>query len=301
MVGAPEHIARAVATGSRLFRPHLEPQGMSDLAGLMRFRKQHPEQSAVLQGARWGVIDSAPTARPGSRPTLLLLPGTLGTGEIFWQQFRALSRNLRLVALTYPAVPSVERFADGAVQILRARGIRKASVLGSSLGGYTAQLLALRQPDFVERLFIANSLCNPHSAARGRSRSVEEVEAMPARELKAERVARVADWPESDPGLALAKQVIGMQAGELISARHCKARVLALLRAGELPRVPLPLERVAVIDCDDDPVLPPAVREEVRARYRGASQHTLPTGGHFPYISRAEQYTAILRRHLLEA
>jgi hypothetical protein len=27
--------------------------------------------------------------------------------------------------------------------------------------------------------------------------------------------------------------------------------------------------------------------------------HALPSGGHFPYISRATRYTAILRQHLL--
>jgi maspardin len=272
---------------------------MSDLADLMRFRKQHPETSMLVQGARWGVIDSAPRERPNSRRVLLLLPGTLGTGEIFWQQMRALGRSLRLIALTYPAVPDVERFADGAVQVLRAKGLRKASVLGSSLGGYTAQIVALRHPQTVERLFIGNSLCNPHASWRPRNPPLEELEAMLARDLKAERVARVADWPESDAGLALAKRVIGMQGRELISARHLKARVLALLRAGNVPPLPIPHERIAIIECADDPVMPPAVRKEVRDRYPGARVHTLPSGGHFPYISRAAQYTEILRTHLL--
>lgn len=272
---------------------------MSDLADLKRFRKQHPEQSVVLQGARWGVIDSAPRARPNRQPTLLLLPGTMGTGEIFWQQIRALSRSVRLIALTYPAVPDVERFADGAVQILRQKGLRTASVLGSSLGGYTAQVLALRHPQVVERLFIGNSLCNPPVSWCPKHPPVEEVEATAARDILADRVARVAHWPEGDAGLTLAKQVIGMQGRETISARHLKARVLALLKAPNLPRLPIPDERIAIIECADDPVMPPPVRKEVRDRYPGASVHTLPSGGHFPYISRPDPYTQILRTHLL--
>lgn len=272
---------------------------MSDLADLLRFRKQHPEQSVLVKGARWGVIDSAPGARPNSRPTLVLLPGTMGTAEIFWQQVRALQRSVRLIALTYPAVPDVERFAEGVAQVLRGKGLRKASVLGSSLGGYTAQLVAARYPETVEHLFIGNSLCNPTASWRSDRPPREEMEAMAARDLKAQRVARVADWPESDAGLALAKQVIGQQGRDLISARHMKARVLALARAGDLPSVPLPPERIAIIDCADDPVLPAAARQEVRERYPGASAHMLPTGGHFPYISRPEEYTAILRKRLL--
>jgi pimeloyl-ACP methyl ester carboxylesterase len=272
---------------------------MSDLADLKRFRKQYPEQSVVLHGARWGVTDSAPDARPNQRPTLVLLPGTMGTGEIFWQQVRALSRNLRLIALTYPAVPDVERYADGAVQIVRQKGIRTASVLGSSLGGFTAQMLALRHPEVVERLFIGNSLCDPHVSWRPRHPPWEEVQAMAARDIKADRVRRVEHWPESDAGLALAKAVIGMQGREMISARHLKARVVALLKASAMAPLPIPHERIAIIECDDDPVMPPPVRKEVRDRYPGATVHTLPTGGHFPYISRPDQYTAILRQHLL--
>jgi maspardin len=272
---------------------------MSDLADLKRFRKQHPEQPVVLQGARWGVIDSAPTARPNRQPALLLLPGTMGTGEIFWQELRALGRSVRMIAVTYPAVADVERYADGAVQILRQKGIRTASVLGSSLGGYTAQLVALRHPAVVERLFIGNSLCNPHASWRPKHPPVEELEATPAREIWADRVARVANWPESDAGLALAKQVIGMQGREMITPRHLKARVLALLKASDVPPLPLARDRIVVIECDDDPVMPPPVRKEVRDRYRGATVHALPSGGHFPYISRATRYTAILRQHLL--
>jgi pimeloyl-ACP methyl ester carboxylesterase len=230
---------------------------------------------------------------------LLLLPGTLGTGEIFWQQMRSLGRSMRMIALTYPAVADVERFATGAAEVLRAKGLRNASVLGSSLGGYTAQVLALRHPACVERLVIGNSLCDPQSSWRPTHPPLEELEAMPAHALKAERVARIADWPEPDPGLALAKRVMSLQGHERISARHFKARVLALLRAPNLPVLPLPHERIVVIDCEDDPVMPAPVRQALRARYPGAHVHTLSSGGHFPYISRAAQYTEILRRHLL--
>ena len=121
---------------------------------------------------------------------------------------------------------------------------------------------------------------------------------MNARELKAERLRRMEAWPETDAGLRLAKEVIALQGREVISARHLKARVLALLRAEEMPPLPIPDARIVIVDCEDDPVIAAPVREEVRARYPGAALHALPSGGHFPYISRAEDYSAILRQHL---
>ena len=123
---------------------------------------------------------------------------------------------------------------------------------------------------------------------------------MPARELKAARIKRIDDWPESDPGLALAKAVIGLQARETISARHLKARVLALLRAENLPPLPIEDGRIVIVECDDDPMMPPTARAEVRKRYPGAEAQALPSGGHFPYISRPDAYTKIIADRLLK-
>jgi len=273
---------------------------MSSLADLHRFRRTHPEQTLVVQGLRWGVHDSARTKKDAAKPALLLIPGTLGTGEIFWQQIKALSGELRIVAATYPAVADVNRYADGAAALLRRLGIERASILGSSLGGYTVQTLALRHPGQVDKVFIGNSLCNPKANWRRLNAPLKTIEATPAGKLKADRVARVADWPDSDPGLALSKAVMNEQGQSRIPARNLKARIVALLRAGDMPPLPIPDSRIVIIDCADDPVMPPEARAETYARYPKAKRHTLPTGGHFPYVSRAKEYTAILRQHLLK-
>lgn len=272
---------------------------MATLKHLHAFRRKHPEQTLVVQGLRWGVTDSARNAKDRAKPALLLIPGTLGTGEIFWQQIDALSAELRVVAVTYPAVADVNRYADGAVGLLRRLGIDKASILGSSLGGYTVQTIALRHPERVDTLFIGNSLCNPKANWRRLNPPLKEIEATPAGAIKSSRVARVEDWPESDPGLALSKAVMREQGQSRIPARNLKARIVALLKAPDMPRLPIPDDRIVIIDCADDPVMPPEARTETVQRYPGAAHHTLPTGGHFPYVSRAADYTAILRKHLV--
>lgn len=269
-----------------------------DLLPLYRFRARFPESVETVAGRRWRVIDTHPGGAAAGTPTLLLLPGTMGTGEIFWQQIEALCGQVRCVAATYPAVPDTRRLADGAVGLLRRRGLRRASVLGSSLGGFVAQTFALRHPEAVETLFIGNSLVRPSVSWIPRQEPAAAVAAKPAGVLQRQRVARTADWPVGDPGLALAQAVIALQGARVMSARHLKARILALLAAEDLPPLPRPPQRTVVIESEDDPVMPPPVRREVRERYPDAAVHTLPSGGHFPYISRPEAYTAILRRHL---
>ena len=264
---------------------------------LLEFRRAHPPTRMRVHGAWWEVIDSGTGQDRGAsspRECMLLLPGTLGTGEIFWQQFQALGGKMRMVALTYPAVPSAERYADGAAAILKRLELKGAHVLGSSLGGFTAQLMALRHPGLVQRLFVCNSLISRIPSPT----PPEALRAQGARAMHAARLARLDGWPESDEGLRLAKTVIAEQGWRMISPRHLKARVLALQEATPIPPLPLDDARIVTVECDDDPIIPPPVRAEVRARYPGASQHRLPSGGHFPYISRASDFTAILRTEL---
>lgn len=278
---------------------------------LNRFRDEFPQRIQKIDGSRWAVIDSAEATVPentvpasGSAdnrdvPPLVLFPGTLGTGEIFWQQIRALSPRMRVIALTYPALTDVNLYADQAATLLEGRGIERFSVLGSSLGGFTAQVLAARHPDRVEILFAGNTLCDPQASWWPKNLSAVDIKRTPPSEVKAARLKAVEDWPESDPGLALAKAVIREQGQSKIPPRHLKARILALLAAEAVPPLSIPDSRIVTIECADDPIIPPEAREEVRARYPGAEQHILPSGGHFPYISRAEDYTAILEKRLL--
>ena len=279
------------------------------LEDLNRFRDEFPQRIQKIDGSRWAVIDSADATgsgagastagAQGSLPPLVLFPGTLGTGEIFWQQIRVLAPRMRVIALTYPALTDVNLYADQAVALLESREIQRFSVLGSSLGGFTAQVLAARHPRAVETLFAGNTLCDPGASWRSQNRPAVDIKRTPPSEVKAARLKAVENWPESDPGLALAKAVIREQGQQKIPARHLKARILALLDAEAVPPLTLPDSRIVTIECADDPVLPPEATEEVRARYPGAEQHILPSGGHFPYISRAADYTAILEKRLL--
>jgi pimeloyl-ACP methyl ester carboxylesterase len=57
------------------------------------------------------------------------------------------------------AVPNnLEQAADDAVRFADAIGLRQVDVLGWSMGGMTAQLLALRHPDLVRKLVLAGTL-----------------------------------------------------------------------------------------------------------------------------------------------
>jgi maspardin len=65
----------------------------------------------------------------GSGPVLLLIPGTLGRGDIFWQQITALKDRMRILAVTYPSTGGVADWSSDLVTLMDRMGVERATVL----------------------------------------------------------------------------------------------------------------------------------------------------------------------------
>jgi len=254
----------------------------------------YPEQAKEAAGETWGVMD---TKGPPGAPVLVMLPGTLGTARIFWNQIAALGGRIRVISLTYPLVDDIVQLSGSLAHLLDRLGVGRASLLGSSLGGYLAQHFAARHAKRDDRLFIANSLCDPY-LNRSR-RPAEELRRVPAELHRQAILASVASWSEPEPIFTELKTFLRDSGANLLSAEALKARVLAIASGGVVPEIPMPGNRIVIIDCEDDPLISPAVREDVVRRYPGAERVRMPVGGHYPYITRPDAYTAAIERALL--
>ena len=94
----------------------------------------------------------------GQGPPLLLIGG-LGFGRWgFFKQRPALSRHFRTITFDVRGEQDLDNgVADltaNVVALLEHLRVRKAHVLGTSLGGFVAQELALKRPDLVDRLVL---------------------------------------------------------------------------------------------------------------------------------------------------
>ena len=94
----------------------------------------------------------------GDGPDLLLISG-LGFGRWGWfKQVPALSRQFRTITFDVRGEQSLSRgVADltaEVITLLDHLGLEKTHVLGTSLGGFVAQELALERPDLVDRLIL---------------------------------------------------------------------------------------------------------------------------------------------------
>ncbi len=256
------------------------------------FAAANPEERIELRGRAWGVVEIA-----GPGPVLLLIPGTLGRGDIFWQQMAALQGRARILSVTYPDTGGVAEWAQDLIALLDARGVDTVTVLGSSLGGYLAQYLAATYPGRVARLIAANTLCDV-TLARQNPPYNQDLDAAPIEDLQAGFGRGLGAWAETHPGQRDLVALLLSEIGGRIPAPELRNRLKGIKDAPPLPAVSLPADHVVTIESVDDPLLPAAMRGAVRTRLQPATSYIFESGGHFPYIARPDLYTAILEEQL---
>ncbi|MBJ6124997.1 alpha/beta fold hydrolase [Microvirga splendida] len=262
------------------------------IAARDRFAARHSEQRMVVNGREWGYVEAG-----RSGPALLLIPGTLGRGDIFWQQIEALEGRARIVAVTYPASGGIVEWAGDLADLCGRLGLERVTVLGSSLGGYLAQFFAAAYPHSAERLIAANTL---HSVAGIAERPPysSDLDHAPIGELRAGFGRGLGVWRDTHPEQAELVDLLLAEVGGRIPEPELRARLKALKQGPELPPLDLPRERIATIESADDPLIPPLMREAVRARLNPSVAYRFEWGGHFPYVARPELYTSLLEEQL---
>lgn len=256
------------------------------------FAAAHPEQRVLLNGREWGVVEIE-----GNGPVLLLIPGTLGRADVFWQQMVALKGRARILSVSYPQSGCVAEWSDDLIAMLDTLGIDKATVLGSSLGGYLAQYIAAAHPTRVERLIAANTLYDTAPAKQNPPYS-SDLDAAPIAELRAGFGRGLGGWAATHPDQREVVELLLEEVAGRIPELELRNRLKGIKNALPLPPVGVASENIVTIEGADDPLIPLFMRDEVRAVLKPAVSYRFESGGHFPYLARPELYTALLEEQL---
>lgn len=254
------------------------------------FSAQHPERRTLVNGRAWGVLKLG-----GTGPKLILLPGTLGRADIFWQQIEALHGRAQILALSYPASGGLEDWAVDVVTLMAREDMQGAVVLGSSMGGYLAQYLAATTPALFGGLVAANTLASVQGIDQAMPYMLD-LDATPIAELRQGFTAGLAQWAAPHPNAALAALLLG-EVESRITPAELVARLKVLKYAPALPTPALPQSRTFIIDAGDDHLITAPMRARLREALPAKAFH-FATGSHFPYVTRPVEYTTILEEVL---
>jgi pimeloyl-ACP methyl ester carboxylesterase len=254
-------------------------------------RLRYQARSFVVDGCTWSVRDTGATT-PTAIP-LVLLPGALGTGDVFYQVLAELGSDRRIITVSFPPLGDARLLAEGFTRLLDAMELPLIDLLGTSLGGYVAQLVALQNPARLRKLVLANTFWDPGLQQSRWPAAPLYAQRTPTDVLAAAR-AQLESGAEPTPEHAELKRVmLGMVGGEQ-DGQGVKAMRLAVLTAVPLPRVPLADAAIVLIDDDEDPVIAPETRAAMRERYAGCLQIRIKGGGHFPANLRPADYRAAI-------
>lgn len=262
---------------------------------LAAFRQVHPPRTRIIDGTAFQYYSAGPATQP-DQPVAVILPGLLGRGEMSFQLATWLKRCHRVIAPSWPrAADSAEQLACAVAAILDGEGIVQAAVVGASFGGLLAQRFALRYPDRVTHLVLADtSVPRPDRAAANR-RAARIIAVLPSRLVRwllrqlSSRAMRGND-PSGFWAQYTAEVVAGLSADDLAS----RYRVAADLDAGPTLDGRAFAQRTLLLESDDDPIVRKEAARALREAFPGAALHVFHKGGHSPAIRYPEQYAKVL-------
>jgi pimeloyl-ACP methyl ester carboxylesterase len=250
----------------------------------------------------------------GEGEPLVLLHG-VGANRTIWRRAMPyIGRSRLAVAADLPGFgksdPAGEGFDLGEVADALAAGLTEDidapfDLLGNSLGGAVAVVLAQRHPDLVRRLVLsAPALLAPRNGALARVAGIAGAQAIRARRLLGPPLAgssaarHLLLWGAvGDPG-RLAAEDARLMLGASRSARRIPEALATILSTDLRPALAGLRMPVALIWGGRDRVISIKTLAGIRELAPVAAVEELPEAGHVPQIERPREFAAVVERLL---
>lgn len=250
---------------------------------------------------------SVPLTDTGEGDAVLLIPGADGVRETWRFQVPVLAVRYRVLApdlrSRVPSDATFDRFCRDAIDILDAREVRTAVVVGQSLGGAIALRLAALHPERVRALVISNSLTRIDYGHVGLNRTLLVPVAMVTTRYLPTFLARwcgrlwsrLSVWVfDASPGRQRIIDYVLTTGPRTVSPGVSGARVDLLLGQDLRPQLGDLDVPTLVIKGPLDTYVPVAWSREIADLVPGARYEEVPGTGHVSHISMPDEFNRIL-------
>jgi esterase len=246
----------------------------------------------------------------GTGPALVILHGLLGSARNWGGVTRELAEDRRVVALDLPnhgASPWSEAMdypfmATEVAAVIKGLGGR-AAVMGHSMGGKAAMVLALTRPDLVERLVVVDIA--PVAYTHTFAPYIRAMRAVPLGQIRRRgEVDEALAAHITDPRVRafLLQNLEGGEAGYRWRANLAVlgAAMDDILGFPEFPENVTYEGPVLFLAGQDSDYIRSEHQPIIRQRFPLASIETVPKAGHWVHADRPEIVTATVKRFLVE-
>jgi pimeloyl-ACP methyl ester carboxylesterase len=245
--------------------------------------------------------------KAGSGHPIILLHGWAACKEIWWYTLQMLAPNYHAIAFEWPghgrspAIPSVSSLADLAelvAQSCTALGLHQVTIVGHSMGGRVAALLALNYPELVTRLVLVGAALDPaHIAPYARLmlnlRRVERTVAL-HRYLGRGLEWLLAPASHNQPGGLLRSFLRRAHYHGLADPQALHRYVTALYADSLDQHLPDIHQPTLIISGERDPLVLPRQAYRAAECIPNARLHIIPRAFHAPMDERPDEFGRVL-------
>ena len=119
---------------------------------LKKFRETHHYNHLNIGDINWKYIKCGT-----GKEVVMMLPGSVRSAEVWAKLISYLERGYRIISPTYPAIESMEEGVEGIRGILDEEKVRRIILIGSSFGGWLAQVFVRKYPGMIKKLILSNT------------------------------------------------------------------------------------------------------------------------------------------------
>lgn len=244
----------------------------------------------------------------GAGPAIVFVHGLGGNHAVWFHQVADFAVDHTVVTMSQrgfapsddaPSGYDPERLALDLETVLDAASVRRAVVVGQSMGGWPALRFALTRPDRVEALVLADTPAGiqDEEIVAHLSKMVESASRLRTSPPPlGSHPALSPDFTRAQPAQAILYQTLttfGSPTPATIAGQLAAARVdPAQLRGLHTPTL--------FVIGSDDTVFPPQILRHAASRVAGARTALIEGAGHSPYFEKPEVWNAAVRHFLAE-